>query len=89
MNRETIDISDLEYLESQLYLGNIQGFNRVEFQLLEIHETREKLRLIVQSLEDDKFYKIDYYQYEDDHIEIPERLLTEVFPKQITTTIYE
>ena len=40
-------------------------------------------------LEDDKFYKIDYYQYEDDHIEIPERLLTEVFPKQITTTIYE
>ena len=90
MNREIVDISNLQDYMMIAYGENLEGFKRIETK--QIYFDSEKsfadFEIIFQRKSDDKFFKGKYSRWSSDGNDVV-ITLTEVFPKQITTTIYE
>lgn len=95
MERETFLIRDLiEQLgldEDDIYgIDDIPGYKLVEFEIMgiDLEKGYSRIKNICKRDLDNKFFKIEYV-YSYDFSEFLESEATEVFPKEVVTTIHE
>ena len=95
MKRETFLIKDLiqklDLDEDDIYtISDIPGYTKVSSEITDtdLEKGYQDLRVIFRRDIDNKFFEINYLDSYDSS-EFLESEATEVFPKQVTTTIYE
>ena len=90
MNRETINISDLPYWQMIATEDSIEGFEYIQEEQTDFDTEKAfaTFEIIVRRLSDGKYFKVDHSRWGAGGRQT-NPIITEVFPKQITTTIYE
>jgi len=96
MERETIDLSNIEDLHSTCWGESICDndsdiiiYEFVDSRIIDVdlEKCYKTMEIVVQRVSDKKYFKFEYdYSY---HWQSDEVIAEEVFPKEVTITIYE
>lgn len=88
--REKIKIADIDSFED-LWMGSDEWVN-IEDKVVGEYRHGTMKRILAKRLSDDKYFALEYKSHPSDSIVDSNRFpleAVEVFPKQITTTVYE
>jgi len=82
MNETIIDLKNYGDIEEMIRGQKFPGFKLISH--ISTNNIKTDYRIVLQSLETGKYYKGNYWHGYNDHIDMKNTTLTEVFPRQIT-----